>query len=262
MNEFSGDWGALEPSSDWHTIADVARQTDQGLLGHGVINHLGLSEGLGVGQGGVLGTGPDIGLGTGPGAGADSGFLAERAAGHLGMTIGEEELLLPADMDTDSTTVATADGMSIFADTDGDGQIDYVSNVSFDGHWSAWRWLGEGEARGVGQPEQQAPATDLGGGRPNGVEALTEGATSGAAQMRGGATTGGSAGNSDAAAAGGPAELAGGATATGSAGNSDDAAAGGGAAGRGDGTGVKEESQEGRKWNIRTWKCVDRGEWG
>ena len=64
------------------------------------------------------------------------------------MTIGDEKLLLPADVDTDSATVATDDGMSIFADTDGDGQIDYVSNVSFDGHWSAWRWLGR-ETGGV-----------------------------------------------------------------------------------------------------------------
>ena len=72
--------------------------------------------------------------------------------GDLGMTIGEEKILLPADVDTDSATVATDDGMSIFADTDGDGQVDYVSNVSFDGHWSAWRWLGEaGEPGGVSE---------------------------------------------------------------------------------------------------------------
>lgn len=107
MTEFAGDW---------HTITDIARQTNQGLIG---------PEALG------------------------SNGIGHELSGHLGMTIGDEKLLLPADVDTDSATVATDDGMSIFADTDGDGQIDYVSNVSFDGHWSAWRWLGEGETGGV-----------------------------------------------------------------------------------------------------------------
>lgn len=103
-------------------------------------------------------------------------LASQGADGDLGMIVGEEKFLFPSDTDTDSATVATDEGMSIFADTDGDGQVDYVSNVSFDGHWSAWRWLGEVE-------------------KPGGV-------------------------------------------------------------------GESTPSYSGEKWDSRSWKCVDRGEWG
>lgn len=153
MNEWTGEW---HTSGDWNTITDIARQTDRGLVG------------------------PEV---------AGSGGIGHDLSGHLGMTIGAETFMLPADVDTDSATVATDDGMSIFADTDGDGQIDYVSNVSFDGHWSAWRWLGEGEAGGVETKSGQETPTSN------------------------------------------PA--------------------------------VKDiPSHAGEKWDSKSWKCVDRGEWG
>lgn len=47
---------------------------------------------------------------------------------------------IPTLDDEESATFADEDGMSILADTDGDGRVDYVSNVTFDGQWSAWKW--------------------------------------------------------------------------------------------------------------------------
>lgn len=51
----------------------------------------------------------------------------------------------------ESVTIADDQGMSILSDTDGDGRVDYVSSVSYDGQWSAWRWIESGEAEGASQ---------------------------------------------------------------------------------------------------------------
>lgn len=51
----------------------------------------------------------------------------------------------------ESVTIADDQGMSILSDTDGDGKVDYVSSVSYDGQWSAWRWIETGEAEGASQ---------------------------------------------------------------------------------------------------------------
>lgn len=51
----------------------------------------------------------------------------------------------------ESVTIADDQGMSILSDTDGDGKVDYVSSVSYDGQWSAWRWIETGEAEGVSE---------------------------------------------------------------------------------------------------------------
>lgn len=68
---------------------------------------------------------------------------------HSGQPGGEHGLLMdvhgtdyrvPAMEDEESATFTDEEGMSILADTDGDGRIDYVSHVTFDGQWSAWRW--------------------------------------------------------------------------------------------------------------------------
>lgn len=51
----------------------------------------------------------------------------------------------------ESVTIADDQGMSILSDTDGDGKVDYVSSVSYDGQWSAWRWIETGEAEGASE---------------------------------------------------------------------------------------------------------------
>lgn len=51
----------------------------------------------------------------------------------------------------ESVTIADDQGMSILSDTDGDGKVDYVSSVSYDGRWSAWRWIETGEAEGASE---------------------------------------------------------------------------------------------------------------
>lgn len=47
---------------------------------------------------------------------------------------------IPTFRDEESATFTDDEGMSILADTDGDGRVDFVSNVTFDGRFSAWRW--------------------------------------------------------------------------------------------------------------------------
>lgn len=39
----------------------------------------------------------------------------------------------------ESVTLTDETGMTILSDTDGDGHVDYMSVVTFDGGWSAWR---------------------------------------------------------------------------------------------------------------------------
>ncbi|HIW95836.1 MAG TPA: hypothetical protein H9867_05050 [Candidatus Corynebacterium gallistercoris] len=53
----------------------------------------------------------------------------------------------------ESVTLADDTSMSILSDTDGDGKVDYVSSVQFNGRWSAWRWVGDGEGRGGVAPK-------------------------------------------------------------------------------------------------------------
>ncbi|MGJ4070864.1 DUF6802 family protein [Corynebacterium macclintockiae] len=64
----------------------------------------------------------------------------------------------------ESVTIADDRGMSILSDTDGDGKVDYVSTVSYDGQWSAWRWIEPGEAEGASlRNNKNTP--DTGGGQ-------------------------------------------------------------------------------------------------
>ncbi|MBC2681428.1 DUF6802 family protein [Corynebacterium anserum] len=58
---------------------------------------------------------------------------------------------IPIFRDEESATFTDDEGMSILADTDGDGRVDFVSNVTFNGHFSAWRWQSPQE-NGLPQP--------------------------------------------------------------------------------------------------------------
>ena len=64
----------------------------------------------------------------------------------------------------ESVTIADDQGMSILSDTDGDGKVDYVSSVSYDGQWSAWRWIEAGEAEGA-HIRKSSNTPDTGHGR-------------------------------------------------------------------------------------------------
>ncbi|WP_293818179.1 DUF6802 family protein [uncultured Corynebacterium sp.] len=61
----------------------------------------------------------------------------------------------------ESVTIADDQGMSILSDTDGDGKVDYVSSVSYDGQWSAWRWIEDAEAEGA-SPRNNSDTPDTG----------------------------------------------------------------------------------------------------
>ena len=56
----------------------------------------------------------------------------------------------------DSATFTNEEGMTIVSDLDGDGRVDYVSTVSFDGHRAAWRPEGSGGS-------DDSPTTENGG---------------------------------------------------------------------------------------------------
>lgn len=88
---------------------------------------------FGASQGSNSSADPSAGPGASPGS--DPGARAWYGSG------GVEE----------SVTIADDQGMSILSDTDGDGKVDYVSSVSYDGQWSAWRWIETGEAEGASQ---------------------------------------------------------------------------------------------------------------
>lgn len=60
--------------------------------------------------------------------------------------VGNPEAAAPPE----SVTLADDSSMNILSDTDGDGRVDYVSSVQFNGRWSAWRWVGEGGSGGGG----------------------------------------------------------------------------------------------------------------
>lgn len=63
------------------------------------------------------------------------------AGGHRDMvfSVGGEEYAIPNPDGLDSATFTSDEGMTIVSDLDGDGHVDYISNVSFDGRWTAWR---------------------------------------------------------------------------------------------------------------------------
>ncbi|WP_186314612.1 DUF6802 family protein [Corynebacterium glyciniphilum] len=86
----------------------------------------------------------DIGL---PGAaGVDPVMIGAEGPGTTGsgllLDLGDETFGLPGSCvlpGEESVTLADETGMTICADTDGDGRVDTLSVVTFDGGWSSWR---------------------------------------------------------------------------------------------------------------------------
>ncbi|WP_018024961.1 DUF6802 family protein [Corynebacterium ulceribovis] len=75
---------------------------------------------------------------------------ATEGSGRSGMTltVGGETYVLGADpylLGQDSVTLADDTGLTIYSDTDGDGAVDYLTTVRFDGSFGAWRQSGLGE---------------------------------------------------------------------------------------------------------------------
>lgn len=104
-------------------------------------------ENLGLpGIGGLEPSGAEAsGAVSGDGAGLDAGL-----SDGLTLDLGGVSYDLPAavtqadcgeDMELleESVTLTDDTGMTICSDTDGDGLVDYMSVVTFDGGWSAWR---------------------------------------------------------------------------------------------------------------------------
>lgn len=93
----------------------------------------------------------------------DPGDAVPGAGQGLLMELRGTDYLVPALEDEESARFTDEEGMSILADTDGDGRIDYVSNVTFDGQWSAWRWqedAGEGDNPPAGLPPKSPDIGD------------------------------------------------------------------------------------------------------
>lgn len=63
----------------------------------------------------------------------------------LVMSVGGVDYDVPDPDGLDAATFADERGMTILSDLDGDGRVDYISDVTFDGQWTAWR-MGGGEA--------------------------------------------------------------------------------------------------------------------
>lgn len=76
--------------------------------------------------------------------------------GHLVLDIGGVSYGLPGSEDLgvgaeeEAVTLTDDRGMALCTDTDGDGHVDRMSVIGFDGTWSSWRRVGD---EGVPDPE-------------------------------------------------------------------------------------------------------------
>ena len=71
-------------------------------------------------------------------------------AQDLVFSVGGSEYAIPNPQGLDSATFTGEDGVTTVSDLDGDGHVDYVSNVSYDGKWTAWRPDGVAEVTETG----------------------------------------------------------------------------------------------------------------
>lgn len=83
--------------------------------------------------------------------------------GHLILDIGDVSYGLPASHDLgedaaeDAVTLTDDRGMAVCSDTDGDGHVDRLSVVGFDGSWSHWERGGQ-----AGDTDAEPPVTPTG----------------------------------------------------------------------------------------------------
>ncbi|WP_448852627.1 DUF6802 family protein [Corynebacterium sp. 335C] len=89
---------------------------------------------------------PEPGAGAAPGGadgfGAGAGGIGAGSGGGMLVRLGDAVLDLgPVDAEpgvADSVTLADDDGLTIYTDTDGDGTVDEIVTVRFDGTWESW----------------------------------------------------------------------------------------------------------------------------
>lgn len=57
----------------------------------------------------------------------------------LAVELGGHRFTVPAEKDTASLTIREPDRFNILSDRDGDGLVDHIAAVSYDGTWTAWQ---------------------------------------------------------------------------------------------------------------------------
>ncbi|WP_311488308.1 DUF6802 family protein [uncultured Corynebacterium sp.] len=83
-------------------------------------------------------------------------------------SVGGSEYAIPNPQGLGSATFTGEDGVTTVSDLDGDGHVDYVSNVSYDGKWTAWRPDGAADAKENGQ-QMSEPVEGVAESTPNEV---------------------------------------------------------------------------------------------
>lgn len=83
-------------------------------------------------------------------------------------SVAGSEYAIPNPQGLDSATFTGEDGVTTVSDLDGDGHVDYVSNVSYDGKWTAWRPDGAADAKENGQQVSE-PVEGVAESTPNEV---------------------------------------------------------------------------------------------
>jgi len=101
-----------------------------------------------------------------PEFGANGATPGDAADGSLVLDIGGGTYGLPAPHELDGTvgdaavTLTDDRGMAVCTDTDGDGYVDRLSVVGFDGSWSSWRRTIDGRDTPGVPPSTPGSATD------------------------------------------------------------------------------------------------------
>lgn len=105
-------------------------ETPMGGIGGGVGGVEWPTTACGLGELDAIG-GPDAGA-----AGATGGMILEIGGEYFDLGPGTGDV--DADGIADSVTLADDRGLSIYADVDGDGTVDHVTTVLFDGTYETW----------------------------------------------------------------------------------------------------------------------------
>ena len=106
----------------------------------------GSATGAGAANGNATPVGPDVVCGLGDAAALGNGDAGTGMVIDIGgelFDLGAGTADTDSDGVADSVTLADDRGLSIFTDVDGDGTVDHVTTVLFDGTWETWRADGE-----------------------------------------------------------------------------------------------------------------------
>lgn len=84
---------------------------------------------------------------------------------YVTLDIDHTSYALPVEDRADSLTIYDATSMNVLSDTDGDGYVDYISSVGYDGQWSTWRWRDVDDITEVDVKNSHSSAPEQGGER-------------------------------------------------------------------------------------------------